>query len=99
MARHKECVVIGAGLAGLAAAYRLSEKNCKVTVLEGRDRLGGRVLTHRFCEVADLNCELGAEWIGKNHTLMLSLCKELKLGVCSRTSLQIRSGTSLRLRH
>jgi monoamine oxidase len=81
MARHKECVVIGAGLAGLAAAYRLREKNHKVTVLEGRDRLGGRVLTHRFCEAPDLNCELGGEWIGKNHTLMLDLCQELKLGL------------------
>lgn len=75
MARHKECVVIGARLAGLAAAYRLSEKNCKVTVLEGRDRLGGRVLTHRFCEAPDLNCELGGEWIGNNHSLMRTLCK------------------------
>jgi len=83
MARHKECVVIGAGLAGLAAAYRLSGKNCKVTVLEGRDRLGGRVLTHRFCEAPDLNCELGGEWVGKNHTLMQSLCEELKLGLQS----------------
>ena len=81
MARHKECVVIGAGLAGLAAAYRLSAKNCKVTLLEGRDRLGGRVLTHHFCEATALNCELGGEWIGKNHTLMRGLCKELKLGL------------------
>jgi monoamine oxidase len=81
MTRPKECVVIGAGLAGLAAAYRLSERNCKVTVLEGRDRLGGRVLTHHFCEAPDLNCELGGEWIGKNHKLMRSLCEELKLGL------------------
>lgn len=81
MTRQKECVVIGAGLAGLAAAYRLSGKNCKVTVLEGRDRLGGRVLTHRFCEATALNCELGGEWIGKNHTLMRGLCKELNLGL------------------
>ena len=73
--------MIGAGLAGLAAAYRLSEKNYKVTVLEGRERLGGRVLTHRFCEAPGLSCELGGEWIGKNHKLMRGLCKELKLGL------------------
>ena len=79
MKRHKECVVIGAGLAGLAAAYRLSEKHCKVTVLEARDRLGGRVLTHHFCGAPELNCELGAEWIGKNHTAMIHLCHEMKL--------------------
>ena len=78
---EKSCIVIGAGLAGLAAAYRLTNKRCNVTVLEARDRLGGRVLTHHFCEAPELNCELGGEWIGKNHKVMRSLCKELKLGV------------------
>jgi monoamine oxidase len=81
MRRNKECVVIGAGLAGLAAAYYLSNRHCKVTVLEARDRLGGRVLTHHFCEAPELNCELGGEWIGQNHTLMQELCKELGLGL------------------
>jgi monoamine oxidase len=81
MKRRKECVVIGAGLAGLAAAYHLTDKHCKVMVLEARDRLGGRVLTHHFCEAPELNCELGGEWIGKNHETMQSLCKELKLGL------------------
>jgi monoamine oxidase len=76
-----ECVVIGAGLAGLTAAYHLSNHGCKVTVLEARDRLGGRVLTHHFCEAPELNCELGGEWIGQNHTLMQGLCRELKLGL------------------
>ena len=80
MARKKQktCIVIGAGLAGLAAAYRL-RKSCKVTVLEARDRLGGRVLTHHFCEAPELNCELGGEWIGNDHKRMLDLCQELRL--------------------
>jgi monoamine oxidase len=77
----KSCVVIGAGLAGLSAAYRLKQKNWQVTVLEARDRLGGRVLTHHFCEAPELNCELGGEWIGKNHKVMRNLCEELKLGL------------------
>jgi len=81
MKRNKECVVIGAGLAGLAAAYYLSNRHCKVTLLEARDRLGGRVLTHHFCEAPELNCELGGEWIGQNHTLMQELCEELGLGL------------------
>lgn len=79
MKKSKECIVIGAGLAGLAAAYRLKEHQFHVTVLEARDRLGGRVLTHRFLEAPDLNCELGGEWIGKNHTEMKSLCHRLGL--------------------
>src|SRR5580693_7910443 len=57
MKRNKECVVIGAGLAGLAAAYYLTNKHCKVTVLEARDRLGGRVLTHHLCEVLNLGLQ------------------------------------------
>lgn len=81
MRRNKECVVIGAGLAGLAAAYYLACRHCKVTVLEARDRLGGRVLTHHFCEAPELNCELGGEWIGQNHTLMQKLCEDLGLGL------------------
>jgi monoamine oxidase len=39
---RKECVVIGAGLAGLAAAYHLTQKRWKVTVVEATRRLGGR---------------------------------------------------------
>jgi choline dehydrogenase-like flavoprotein len=74
-----KCVVIGAGLAGLAAAYRLSQKNWKVTVLEASARLGGRVLTHHFAEAPELNCELGGEWIGKNHKEMQRLCHALDL--------------------
>jgi len=37
-----------AGLAGLAAAYRLTQENWKVTVLEADERLGGRVMTYHF---------------------------------------------------
>ncbi len=30
--------------------------------------MGGRVLTHHFCDAPELNCELGGEWIGHDHT-------------------------------
>lgn len=77
--KELHCVVIGAGLAGLAAAYRLRQRDCRVTVLEARDRLGGRILTHRFVEAPELNCELGGEWIGKNHPHMRGLCNTFRL--------------------
>jgi len=73
------CVVVGAGLAGLAAAYTLVRARWKVTVLEAQDRIGGRVFTHRFKEAKDQPCELGGEWIGKDHHAMRRLCSELKL--------------------
>ena len=57
----RDVIVIGAGLAGLAAADRLVWAGHHVTVLEARDRLGGRVWT-------DLSgprpVDLGAEWLG-----------------------------------
>lgn len=40
-----ELIVIGAGAAGLAAARQRHDAGCQVTVLEARDRLGGRVWT------------------------------------------------------
>jgi monoamine oxidase len=76
---NKECVVIGAGLAGLAAAYHLTQKKWKVTVLEAAKRLGGRVMTHHFAAALKLNCELGGEWIGSDHQEMRRLCSILNL--------------------
>jgi len=69
------CVVIGAGLSGLAAAYTLTNAGWKVQVVEGRNRIGGRVLTHRMPESPGLICELGAEWVGASHERIHDLCK------------------------
>ncbi len=73
---QKSCVVIGAGLAGLAAAFRLKNAGWKVTVIEGRDRIGGRVFSHSDKETG-LICELGAEWVGESHERIKSLCSDL----------------------
>ena len=54
-------LVIGAGVAGLSAAYHLKEAGIEATVLEARDRIGGRVWTDR--EFADIPVEFGAELI------------------------------------
>jgi monoamine oxidase len=77
----KKCIVIGAGLAGLAAAYRAVQKGWEVDVLEADDRWGGRVFTqtHRRNGQPTLFYELGGEWIGKQHGRMISLCKHFHL--------------------
>jgi len=59
-------VVVGAGFAGLAAAHELLAAGYDVTVLESRDRVGGRVLS--FGDMAPGRiAEGGAELIGSNH--------------------------------
>jgi monoamine oxidase len=75
----KHCVVIGGGLAGLAAAYRLTQMRWQVTLVEATERLGGRVKSHRFGLAPGLVCELGGEWVGKNHKEMRRLCSEFDL--------------------
>src|SRR5215213_6500174 len=76
--RQKTCVVIGAGFAGLAAAYKLKNAGWNVTVLETRDRIGGRVFSHKFAGT-DLVCELGAEWVGESHERLKALCADFKI--------------------
>lgn len=57
-----DVLVIGAGLAGLAAAGVLADAGREVTILEARDRIGGRVWTADAAEPVAI--ELGPEWIG-----------------------------------
>jgi len=77
--RRHSCIIIGAGLAGLAAAYRLTNAGWRVTVLEAQKRLGGRVLSHSFTRAPHLVCELGGEWIGNDHGRVKRLCRQFNL--------------------
>lgn len=54
-------LVIGAGMAGLGAAARLAKGGAKVTVIEARNRLGGRTQTSHLWP--DLPVDMGASWI------------------------------------
>lgn len=75
-----DVIVIGAGLAGLTAAQRLTAAGKTVTLLEARARVGGRVWT-KWDSGLDHPIDLGAEWIGdgaaydllkKHHTTLKS---------------------------
>ena len=59
--KGESVLVIGAGIAGLAAADALKKKGFSVTVIEGRERIGGRIWTDRSW--SDCPVELGASWI------------------------------------
>ncbi|MER6529592.1 NAD(P)/FAD-dependent oxidoreductase [Streptomyces sp. NPDC001508] len=63
-----DAIVIGAGLAGLVAARELEAFGREVTVLEARDRVGGRTWTAPFPQVG-AHVDLGAEWFSPHvHT-------------------------------
>jgi len=69
-----ETIVIGAGIAGLAAASYLSKHNHAVTVLEARNRYGGRIWTENQWGIP---LAKGAHWIhGADHNPMMELAKE-----------------------
>ncbi|BCM89910.1 L-amino acid dehydrogenase [Abditibacteriota bacterium] len=78
--RQRSCIIIGSGLSGLGAAYHLSRAGWHVTILEARDRVGGRVFS-RHMGGENLVCEMGAEWVGNEHERVRALCKSLGIGL------------------
>ncbi|MGW0767318.1 protoporphyrinogen oxidase [Streptomyces sp. NPDC002676] len=69
-------VVIGAGIAGLAAAHRLLARGARVTVLEASDRVGGKLLPG---EIAGVRVDLGAESMLARRPEAVSLAREAGL--------------------
>lgn len=75
--READVVIVGAGLAGLAAARRLVSKGVDCVVVEARDRVGGRTLNHSIG--GDKIVEVGGQWVGPTQTRVLELIRELGL--------------------
>jgi monoamine oxidase len=69
-----DVVVVGAGFAGLTAARSLTGLGYDVTVLEGRDRVGGRSHT---TTIAGVPVDLGGTFVGPTQTAVLKLAAEL----------------------
>jgi len=59
--RTLDVIAIGAGIAGLSAASSLKAQGYRVVVLEGRDRIGGRIWTDRSWQGIPL--DMGSSWI------------------------------------
>ena len=72
-----QVVVVGAGIAGLAAAHRLLGRGARVTVLEASDRVGGKLLPG---EIAGTRVDLGAESMLARRPEAVALAREVGLG-------------------
>jgi len=77
--KRRRLVVLGAGIAGLTAAYRLQQLGFAVDVVERGNRIGGRIMTYRPDPANPFTVEMGGEWIGSSHRSILKLIDELGL--------------------
>ncbi|MCC5598205.1 flavin monoamine oxidase family protein [Nostoc favosum] len=74
-------LVVGAGIAGLTAAYRLRQAGVPVDIIEARNRVGGRIRSLANAAGTDITVELGGEFIDTDHSKLRSLAQELGLTI------------------
>ena len=90
-------VIVGAGLAGMTAAYRLNQAGVRAQVFEARDRVGGRCWSARDFEGGQV-AEHGGEFIDTRHVHMRVLVEELGLELDDLWSVWVPGSTWLSLR-
>lgn len=81
MNKHESVIIVGAGLSGLRIASLLTAQGIPCTILEARDRIGGRVLSHEVAGRPDLGrFDLGPTWFWPRYERSITkLVKELGL--------------------
>ncbi len=72
-------IIVGAGLAGLQAAYQLKKRGITATLYEGNDRIGGRMFTMPDLFEPGMTTDFGGEFIDSSHEEILQLTKELHI--------------------
>lgn len=71
--------IVGGGIAGLTAAYRLMKAGVAVHLYEAQERFGGRMFTKRDFNKEGMFVELGGELVDTNHEELIALAKELNV--------------------
>ncbi|MFN3926954.1 MAG: flavin monoamine oxidase family protein [Pseudanabaenaceae cyanobacterium] len=72
-------LIVGAGLAGLTIGYRLWQKQIPFTLIEGSDRVGGRMFSQSNALGTAQTTELGGEFINTGHKNIQTLAQEMGL--------------------
>ncbi len=73
--------ILGAGTAGLTAAYRLQKAGVPCEIFEASERTGGRMFTKHDFNRDGMFCELGGELVDSNHEDLIKLAHELGVGI------------------
>lgn len=76
--------IVGAGLAGLNAAYQLKKEGYRATIYEASNRVGGRMYTVHDAVGDNTWVNLGAEYINSDHEDMIALAEELNVPLLDR---------------
>ena len=71
--------IVGGGIAGLNAAYKLRKRGLRAEIYEASQRTGGRMYTAKDLLNPGLTTELGGEFVDSNHLEMLALAREFHL--------------------
>jgi monoamine oxidase len=74
-------LIVGAGIAGLTAGYRLRQAGIPVRIIEAQNRVGGRMYSLRNFFADGQVCELGGELIDTNQTRIQTLAEELGIAL------------------
>jgi len=95
-ATRQKVIVVGGGLSGLTAALALRANGWDVTVLEARDRIGGRVHTLHSPFTDGLHVEAGGESIDDNHDQIQAMARRYGLALAQRPSGKLLTATVVR---
>lgn len=78
-----DVIIVGAGLAGLAAAYQLARSGVRVLMLEARDRTGGRVWTLHDWEYGQY-ADAGGEFVDSNHRHVIRYASRFRVPLLTK---------------